>query len=208
MPYVCLPPTVSKVQAANRLQRNYLQQCQTTLVNYSQWCPQLANQIQLLQNVIRELLSSLEQQDVLIQQRIQLQIALESTGLVSTAGLVNIVPESPPIPEYICLPSLEINKNYQYPPSSVTIQEPSYPVLEPRAVSHPAKRDHNSFARPRNGAVVSSSRDSTPSGSAQWFLISFRTAFLSLVAQRYTTQVLGGEFQRIWELSHQFSNNS
>ena len=115
MSYIRLPPTVSKVQAANRVQRIYLQQWQTTLSNYEKWCPQLKDQIKILSNIIQELSSSIKKQDELIQQRIQLQAALESPGLVSV-GLVKITSDTQRIPDFICFPSLVENKTHQSQP--------------------------------------------------------------------------------------------
>lgn len=160
MPYVSIPPTVSKVQAANRSQRIYLQQCQTTLTNYSKWCPHLADHFKLLQYVIRELISSLEQQDALIQQRIQLQATLNSTGLARSAGLVSTIPNPLRIPDYICIPSLEVNKTDQRIPSAIGSQDRFFPVPALQTIiNNPVDNDSNCFARPRREGDGSSLRD-------------------------------------------------
>jgi len=113
MSYVRLPPTVSKIQATNRYQREYLQQCKQQLEKYQQWCPQLAEPLAELCQIIGALSHDIDIQDELIKQRIQLQAALIHPELSSAKA--RIPPNATSftrIPENIWLPSLEENKTH------------------------------------------------------------------------------------------------
>jgi hypothetical protein len=108
MPYICIPPTVVKIQEENRVQQIRLQQSQTALEKYPQLCPQLSDPITRLQQIITTLRQSIQSQDELINQRIQLQTALDYPGFVPIP-LVHANAPAAPIPDTIQIPSL-INK--------------------------------------------------------------------------------------------------
>jgi len=76
MSYVRIPSTVSKIQAENRLQREFLQKCEQQFLKYQQWCPQLIGPLDELRRVMYALTRNIDIQDALIQQRIRIQASL------------------------------------------------------------------------------------------------------------------------------------
>ena len=76
MPYVCVPPTITKIREENREQQARLKKWQTELARYPHLCPQLSGPIAELQRILRQLYQQLHVQEELIQQRIALQTNL------------------------------------------------------------------------------------------------------------------------------------
>ena len=111
MSYVRIPSTVSKIQAENRLQREFLQKCEQQFLKYQQWCPQLIGPLDELRRVMYALTRNIDIQDALIQQRIRIQASLIHPELGNaTAYYPSNAETFTRIPDNIWLPSLNENK--------------------------------------------------------------------------------------------------
>ena len=145
MSYVRLPPTVSKIQAANKYQREYLLQCKQQILKYQQWCPQLTETFADLCQIINVLSRDIDAQDALIKQRIQLQSALVSHELNKTNLCVPSNAAPTRIPETIWLPSLEEYKTHKREQSApfslapVTQRTNANNYVIPTSHQHPSK---------------------------------------------------------------------